>query len=390
VSVEHWVEHSPRRLFVKCGVYYYVRRVPKALQARFQRARVVLCLHTRNETEALVAANRVSVQLEMAWNSARLEAMGFPMPSLQSRPIEVPNSQLPTQPIVRLSDAHRIYVRLKGQGKTKLFHASTDRNIGYAKACLGDADITKLGSLDAAKFRDHLISRGMTRISTKRVISTVKAAISIAISENGLSCPNPFSRIFVPDVGQQKVRPPIPVEFVRAVQNECVELDDNSRHLIALISDTGMRLAEAVGLVKTDFHLDTPIKYVDLRPHPWRPLKSKTSTRQIPLVGASLWAAQRALSETRSQFLFPNYANPAGCNANSASASLNQWLRRRLPTGCVVHSFRHSIRDRLRAVECDPTIIDEIGGWSRKTVGNSYGAGYPLDVKAKWLGLITL
>ena len=390
MAVEQGVEHSPRRLFVKCGVYYYVRRVPKALQVRFQRSRVVLCLHTRIEIEALNAANRISVQLEMAWNSARLEAMGFSMPSLPMLPVETQKAQLPTQPIIRLSDAHQIYVRLKGQGKTKLFHASTDRNIGYAKACLGDADIMKLGRLDAAKFRDYLIARSMTTISIKRVISTVKAAVNLAIGENGLNCQNPFSRTFIPEVGEQKVRPPIPVDHIRAVQQECVDLDDNNRHLIALISDTGMRLSEAVGLIKSDIHLDGPIKYIDLKPHPWRPLKTRTSTRQIPIVGASLWAAQRVLTQSSGQFLFPAYANRDGCNANSASAGLNQWLRRRLPKGCVIHSFRHSIRDRLRAVECDPTIIDEIGGWSRQTVGNGYGSGYPLDVKAKWLKLITL
>jgi integrase len=230
----------------------------------------------------------------------------------------------------------------------------------------------------------------MTTISIKRVISTVKAAVNLAISENGLNCQNPFSRTFIPEVGEQKVRPPIPVDHIRAVQQECVDLDDNNRHLIALISDTGMRLSEAVGLIKSDIHLDGPIKYIDLKPHPWRPLKTRTSTRQIPIVGASLWAVQRVLTQSSGQFLFPAYANRDGCNANSASAGLNQWLRRRLPKGCVIHSFRHSIRDRLRAVECDPTIIDEIGGWSRQTVGNGYGSGYPLDVKAKWLKLITL
>jgi len=390
MRVEHWVEHSPRRLFVKRGVYYYVRRVPKALQARFQRVRVVLCLNTRKEYEALNAANRISVQLEMAWNAMRLEAMGFVLASPPVMAVATGVPQQPAQPIVRLSDAHQIYVRLKGGGKSKLFHASTDRNLGYAKACLGDADIMSLGRLDAAKFRDYLIARGMTTISIKRVISTVKAAVNLAISENGLNCQNPFARTFIPEVGEQKVRPPIPIDHIRAVQQECVRMDDNNRHLIALISDTGMRLSEAVGLIRADIHLDAPVKYVDLRPHAWRPLKTRTSIRQIPLVGASLWAAQRLTSDARSSFLFPSYANPEGCNANSASAGLNQWLRRRLPKGCVIHSFRHSIRDRLRAVECDPTIIDEIGGWSRQTVGNGYGSGYPLDVKAKWLNNICL
>ena len=34
--------------------------------------------------------------------------------------------------------------------------------------------------------------------------------------------------------------------------------------------------------------------------------------------------------------------------------------------------FRHSLRDRLRAVECPADIIDQIGGWSTSGVGQQY------------------
>ena len=72
-----------------------------------------------------------------------------------------------------------------------------------------------------------------------------------------------------------------------------MEHDDDMRWFIALISDTGMRLAEAAGLNIDDIRLDEDIPYVDIKPHPWRSLKTKGSQRQMPLVGASLWAAQR-------------------------------------------------------------------------------------------------
>ena len=137
MRVEHRVEQFPRRLFVKRGVYYYVRRVPRALQERFGRVRVELCLHTRNEAEALTAANRLSVQLDIAWNAARLEAMGFgsiAQPFVTAHTVHRPSTP---QPTVRLSDAYDLYVRLKGRGKSDIFYASTDRNLGYAKACLG-------------------------------------------------------------------------------------------------------------------------------------------------------------------------------------------------------------------------------------------------------------
>ena len=51
-----------------------------------------------------------------------------------------------------------------------------------------------------------------------------------------------------------------------------------------------MRLGEAVGLLKSDINLNSDIPYVNIKPHPWRSLKTIGSERKIPLVGASLWA----------------------------------------------------------------------------------------------------
>ena len=36
-----------------------------------------------------------------------------------------------------------------------------------------------------------------------------------------------------------------------------------------------------------------------------------------------------------------------------------------------MHSFHHSMRDRLRAVECPSDVIDQIGGWLTQGVGNN-------------------
>ena len=54
----------------------------------------------------------------------------------------------------------------------------------------------------------------------------------------------------------------------------------------------------------------------------------------------------------------------------------------------VIHGFRHSLRDRLRAVECPSDIVDTIGGWHTAGVGKTYGNGYPLDVINKWMVMI--
>ena len=86
-----------------------------------------------------------------------------------------------------------------------------------------------------------------------------------------------------------------------------------------------------------------------------------------------------------SEFAFPNYNDGLRTNANSASAALNKWLKSKIGRGYTIHSFRHSMRDRLRAVECPSEIIDQIGGWLTQGVGNSYGNVYPEALLLKWL-----
>ena len=89
-----------------------------------------------------------------------------------------------------------------------------------------------------------------------------------------------------------------------------------------------------------------------------------------------------------SSYAFPRYCDGQTCNANSASAALNKLMKTITGGGYVVHGLRHSLRDRLRAVECPSDIIDQIGGWSSATVGSSYGKGYELPVLAKWMKMM--
>ena len=190
-------------------------------------------------------------------------------------------------------------------------------------------------------------------------------------------------------MNDSKKRKPIPIDNIRQIQRDCIQADDEARWLVALISDTGMRLSEAAGLHIDDIKLDEEVPHIDLKRHSWRSLKTKGSQRQIPLVGVSLWAAQRIKeTNTANPYAFPRYTSAKGTNANSASAAINKWLKPRVPEGCVVHSFRHSLRDRLREVQCPSDMIDQIGGWATAGVGQGYGEGYSLKTLAEKLCLL--
>ena len=80
-------------------------------------------------------------------------------------------------------------------------------------------------------------------------------------------------------------------DMLQIIQRTCQTSNDEPRWLLALISDTGMRLSEAAGLSKGDIYLDEEVPYVGIKRHPWRRLKTAGSQRKIPLVGMSLRAA---------------------------------------------------------------------------------------------------
>ena len=373
---------KPLYLTTKRDVFYYTRRVPRSLKTQFQSPRFVKCLHTKFPDKAGRLSIELSSRLENIWDRMRLEVLDFKSPEPKS--VVFGTNCISARNDFLISDGFDLYLRLKGTAKTDNFRKCTERNQRYLTACLGNVAIEDLSPRDGADFRDYLLAKGLSSSSVRRVFSTVKAVINLCISEHGLHLSNPFRGVFIPKDDLETKRQPIPLSDIRNVQDECCEHDDDQRWLIALISDSGMRLSEACGLLVDDIKLDAEIPYLDIKPHPWRRLKTKSSARQLPLVDSTLWAAQRVVANASGAFAFPRYCNDTAVKANSASGSLNKWLSKRVPEGCVVHSFRHSFRDRLRAAQCPSDIIDALGGWSTAGIGSNYGNGFRLEQKFRW------
>ena len=363
-------------LWLKGDTYYFNRRVPKDMQVHYKSSRIIICLKTSRRDSAVRSAKSIAHRLDDYWLSLRLSNSDVPgLHLLRGKPVSASASSCET-----LSEALELYLRLKGMGRDKVFHRGAERNVQSVIGVLGDRPLHDYASSDAAAYRDYLLKKGLTTNSVKRNFSTIRSIINLCIQECGLDCKNAFSRVYLPDLDDSKRRKSIPIENIRQIQKDCMEADDEARWLVALISDTGMRLSEAAGLHLDDIKLDEDVPHIDLKPHAWRGLKTRGSQRQIPLVGASLWAAQR-IKQTNadSPYAFPKYTSALGTNANSASAAINKWLKPKVPEGCVVHSFRHSLRDRLRAASCPSDMIDQIGGWATAGVGNAYGEGFNLQ-----------
>ena len=372
-------KYVTNHVLLRNETYYFLKRVPYDLKEYYSVKRLCFSLKTKSYSSALRLTKSVLQRLEDYWLGIRLQKMDIPAIHLVKANDNIDDSS----PLI--SDALDLYLKLKGEGKDKTFIRTANRNIEYIIKVLGNKSIRLYSSSDASKFRDWLMEQGMSNSTLKRVFSSVKAIINLSINEYGLDITNPFSKAYLPSI-ENEIRESIPLEDIRVIQTESKKEDDELRWLLLLLSDSGMRLSEALGLSKDDINLNTNLPHVKLIPHKWRRLKTRNSERCIPLIGASLWASKNILEhQNNSIYAFPRYTSVDNCNANSASAALNKWLKSKLINDYVIHGFRHSFRDRLRAVECPLEIIDQLGGWSLRSVGEGYGKGYELSVLSKWL-----
>ena len=150
-------------------------------------------------------------------------------------------------------------------------------NIGYVITKFGDRPIDTYSSSEAANMRDHLLGRGLKVTSVSRIFATIRAVVNLTIGEEGLDLRNPFANTFLPKDPNHEKRKAIPLDVIKKLQAECLRVRDPNRLLIALISDTGMRLSEAVGLVWDDVVLDHQHPHINLKP----PLEIITGSKII-------------------------------------------------------------------------------------------------------------
>ena len=374
----------PSYTYTKGGIYYFSKVVPQDLAALYAKPRIIKSLRTKSLSHARTASRSLLARLEDYWLGLRLQRTDVPAAHLLVVPKAQLDSSFPT-----IEDALELYLAVKGQSKGKLFFSHARRNISYVIACLGSRPLDCYSSADAATFRQWLTDKKLSNTSLARIFGVVKAVVNFSIKEQGLECKNAFSGVYIPAENNKK-RYSVKGNELKSLQDECVLLDDDIRWLVALISDTGMRLSEAVGLLVDDLVLDSEQPHIKLVLHPHRRLKTGASERTIPLVGCSLWAAKRIKEKSSSKFCFSRYCTDNNCNSNSASAAINKWIKKVISSEAVIHGLRHGFRDRLRAAEAPMDMIDQLGGWSLRSVGQGYGDGYPLDLLHRWMEKIVL
>lgn len=285
-----------------------------------------------------------------------------------------------SRPAPTLEDAKRLYLKekIKGDINERQKTQRLERVMGYlTHAIEAERRLDRLTRDDAREVRDHMLrDLNIKPATVSRYMNDIRALIAFGITEFGLrDALNPFLRLSIrSETVAREERDPIPAKTLKAIRARIsTRAGADLWRIWQILEGTGCRLGEVTGLLVSDVHLDAPIPYLDLVHHPHRRLKTAGSVRRVPLVGEALTAARESVKDAGDgPTLFSRYGRNRG--ADIASASLMKHLRTVTESErIVVHSLRHTMKDRLIRARVSDADQDLVLGHSRGGMGERYG-----------------
>jgi hypothetical protein len=201
------------------------------------------------------------------------------------------------------TDALELYLSLHDRRGDPKFFGNVKLAFAGLNECLGDLPLHSYRREHANRFCAWMIKKGYRTSTIRRRLGFIRAVFSTAIRERELPVPNVFQRVRIPDLGKDAVRRKSFTEKeLKPISKACRTIDDDNDA---------------------------------------RRIKTRASTRRVPLVRESLWAAQRVISSAQKgqKYAFPRYTSDGVCKADAASAAVGKWLK---SIGLVksAHSFR--------------------------------------------------
>ncbi|WP_435229508.1 tyrosine-type recombinase/integrase [Pseudopelagicola sp. nBUS_20] len=257
--------------------------------------------------------------------------------------------------MINLVEITQEYVELKGINPKPVFIAVNR----LAEVC-GSKTVEEYTRQDARVFVDSYkdVSRfgKVTTTTVRRRLNSLNAVFNYAIYELDLPHRNPFARIIIKGEGKDATtREPFSVVELKTLYKQSLA-HGKLRLILPILGETGCRLSEVLGLMKSDITWDNDLLVINIRENDCRGLKTENSKRSLPIVSKSATQAlQRLLgAKSDSLYLFPRYASCGYLNNTGASATLCKYLKKSFD-GKTTHCLRHSFRDRLR--DCDVSVI---------------------------------
>lgn len=295
-------------------------------------------------------------------------------------------------PRVTLSKALEIYWTI-AEDKTDGKSADQVRRMSYPRkrafanliGVIGDLPIEEIRPDDALSFRAwwraKYKSEDLDPTSANKDFSYIASTLKVVARAKHLALPVPFSGLNF-EADKKRTRLPFSTAWIRdkiLAPGALDGLNIEARCILLGMINTGYRPSEAQGLLAEHIVLDGPVPHIAIKPV-GRTLKTDSSERMIPLVGASLEAFRLCPQG------FPRYRNTA-----NLSNTVNAFLRDNGLLETPEHTFyglRHSFEDRMLDADVDERIRRDVLGHSLNR--ERYGKGASLEKLAQIIQTVAL
>lgn len=368
--MSHKLAHTIRR----GKTYVYNRRVPERISNVTEQKQIRVALGADFEY-AKTLSRSITERLDQIWKSS------------EHKPVDVQWLISTARPrTLSLKECAKMYL-----AERSIQAKPTELAVRALASLAGDRDVRSYTRVEARKFAQAIQDKGCKSATVRRRIQSLHAVIEYGLLELDSSQRNPFARISILQEGLDATKRGVfTTDQLRSLYAEAQVLGKDTFQVFPIIGETGARLAEIVGLRWQD--VDFENRKLTITPHRFRRLKTKSSEREVPLVGRAFETLHRINNQRdcSSEFVFPRWKRENGIVSTHASNTLNGILKRRFGN-LTCHCFRHTFRDRMRAVNAPPEMIDALGGWTLSGgVGVGYGFGYAFEEKTRWMKRITI
>lgn len=417
------------------GYYHYVRRVPAIVAHLISAKSVRRTLETKDRDVAAIKAREIDQEVEAQWAAIvqaaegedewersegfALVAESFGFDALSSDEIFARGKEevearlmalegregdkvvadallgLYSKPEAQLSGLFKLYVRHKehelegySPSQSRKHLQPKERAAAYLLTVLGERKLSAITRRDVLRFRDWWTDKirddGLTRDAANRSFSDIQGMlthIDDALQTNYRAAWGGL-RIKGGSRAKTRRRPPFSNAFMQKRILAPGALDAVPIHVrMAFYAtiETGARPSEVCNLRPEAIKLGASIPHILVTETEERILKSENATREIPLVGVSLWAFQQCPEG------FPALRN----HEDTFSATMNRYLTKlklRETPEHSVYSVRHNFYDRVHAENPGDRLETDLMGHEFGRA--KYGAGSSLKQKRKLLDKI--
>jgi site-specific recombinase XerD len=275
------------------------------------------------------------------------------------------------------------YLKLKKIDPKATQYSSIANSIKYLIKICGDKPIDEFSSIDSKKFQNFFILE--KRISTgKRYQSNLFNFFKTLYDYSNIDKKNPFENIKWPTTYFKPSIEPLNINEIKKIISITKEEKSLFSMIIGCILNTGVSINELISINRNEINLNQFNPYILIRSNDIRKINNIYKKRIIPLVGVSYESMDKLLRLSTNEYPFYNFLG-SNFTIKKIESKINFRIKK-ITDNKSLQSFKISLIERLKKINCPEEIISEILGLKKRSI--FYKNEISIEMKFSWLNQI--